>query len=118
MTPSNTTLKIYRGAKWDHEIRFYQSGTSTPVDLNGLDPFVMEIRKKQGGPLLLSPTYTEVDLTNGRIQFTALADDTLTLPEPANPQSPIMARYGIRDSLNNPYAEGTMEIYSFTPNPA
>ena len=29
MTPATTSLKIFRGAKWDHEIHFYQTGTTS-----------------------------------------------------------------------------------------
>lgn len=118
MTPATTTLKIFRGSKWDNEIHFYQTGTTTPVNLTGLAPFVMEIRRKQGSTLLLSPTYTAVDLVNGKIRFTATAAQTLALPEPPSAQNPIFARYGIRDAHNNPYAEAVMEIHPFTPDPA
>lgn len=118
MTPATTTLKIFRGAKWDHEIHFLQTGTDTPVNLTGLAPFVMEIRRKQGSALLLSLTYTAVSLANGQIRFTATAAQTLSLPEPVSPQQPLFARYGIRDSQNNPYAEAIMEIHPFTPAPS
>jgi hypothetical protein len=118
MTPSTTPLTFHRGAKWDQVITFYQSGTETPVNLTGLGPFVMEIRRKKGGPLLLSFTYTATDLTNGQIQFTATATQTETLPQPANFDRPLVAYYGIRDAQNNLYANGPAHIYDAIPDPA
>jgi hypothetical protein len=117
MTPASNTLQIFRGSKYDLVLKFYVPGTTTVIDLTGLDPFVMEIRRKAESPLLLSLTYAAVDLANGQIQFTATAVQTLTLPKPPS-DKPLLVRYGIRDAVNNPYAEGVMEIHPFTPEPA
>ena len=118
MTPATTPLTFHRGAKWSQTITFYQSGTETPVNLTGLGPFVMEIRKKKGGPLLLSFTYTATDLANGQINFTVTAAQTATLPQPTDFDRPVVAYYGIRDAQNNPYASAIAYIKDFVPNPA
>ena len=118
MNPATTTLQFHRGAKWSQTITFYQSGTATPVNLTGLGPFVMEIRRKKGGPLLLSFTYTATSLANGQITFSATAAQTEGLPKPPSADKPLVAFYGIRDAQNNLYANGPAHIFDAIPDPA
>lgn len=116
-TPADTPLTFYRGAAWGHIFSFFQEGTDTPVDLTGLGPFVLEVRKEQDGPLLLSATYSAIDLVNGQIQLTATATQTLALPKPVSPRNPVVLRYAIRDGTNAAYAEAPAYVYPFTAAP-
>jgi hypothetical protein len=114
MTPHILTpneLPIYQGAKWSHTLTITQAGTTTPVDLTGLGPFVMEIRRVTGNGLLVSPTCTVATPANGQIAVLLTAAQTEVLPLGS-------VRVGLRDAQNNPYIEGETEVRRFTPNPA
>jgi hypothetical protein len=118
MTPATTTLKIFRGSKWDNEIRFYQTGTTTPLNLTGLEPFVMEIRRKQGSPYSChSPTRLLISRTDGSGSRQPQRRHSLyrNLLQHRTPFSHVTAS---GTPLNNPYAEAVMEIHPFTPDPA
>jgi hypothetical protein len=110
MTPSNQALKMNRGARLALRFSCFAADSETPLDLSGLGPFVMEIRRRSRAPLLLSPTFVEVDMTQGIFEFISEAEDTSILPV-------CQARYGIRDALDNLYADGIMDILPATPNP-
>jgi len=112
MTPGELTTPIYRGAKWAHTFTFLQSGTSTPVDLTGLTPLVMEFRDKTGS-LITSATVTVATPSSGVVAVSLTAVQTQLFRLGVG-----IVRAGIRDALNNPYAEGTLDVKYFTPTPA
>ena len=117
MTPGTTTLSFYRGARWAKTFTVKQTGTDDPIDLSGYGPFVMEIRRRKEGALLLAPTYVEIDLVNGQIAFEADAAGTDALPQPPGVIKPLTAYFGIRDNNNNLYVTGAALIYDAIPAP-
>lgn len=102
---------MYRGAKFSMRFSCFAADKVTPLNLTGLGPFVMEVRRRSRAPLLLSLTFTATNLAQGKFQFVAESGQTDTLPIG-------QARYGIRDALDNLYAEGIMDISAATPEPS
>jgi len=112
MTPGTLNIPIYRGAAWRHTLRFLQSGTTTPLDLSGLGPFVMQF-SDTSGRILASATVTVDTPSSGIMDIALTATQTQLFPIGSG-----MVRVGIRDSLNNPYAQGNLDVIQFTPRPA
>ncbi len=109
LTPHSDFLAIYKGAKWEHPVQLTAPG-GAPLDLTGLTPFVFTFKKADKDTFLVNVTVTEGDITEGFLTFslTAAQTDLLRL-------GPI--RGGLRDNLNNAYAEGLTEVKFFTPDP-
>ena len=114
MTPGLLTTPIFPGAKWEHTLTFRQSGTATPVNLTGLTPLVMQFRNTAGA-IIASATVTVVGdaPANGQVVVLLTAAQTNTFPLGTG-----TVNAGIRDALNNPYAQGTLDVKPFTPDPA
>jgi len=113
MTPhilTSNELPIYQGAKWKHTLTITQAGTTTAVNLTGLTPFVMEIRRVKDDRLLASPTCTVATPSSGQVAVLLTAAQTNALPLG-------IVRIGLRDELNTPYLEGESEVRRFTPDP-
>ena len=112
MTPGTLNIPIYRGAKWEHLLSFVQDGTTTPIDLTGLGPFVMDF-KDISGNLITTAEVTVDDPTTGEMVVTLTADQTLLFTLGGRGVTA-----GIRDALNNPYAQGILDVSLFTPDPS
>ena len=112
MTPGLLTTPIFQGAKWEHTLTFRQSGTATPVNLTGLTPLVMQFRNTAGA-IIASATVTVATPSNGVAVVLLTAAQTEKFPLGTGT---VLA--GIRDALNNPYAQGTLDVKPFTPDPA
>ena len=114
MTPANLSkqdLPIFKGAQWSHTFTFYQAGTQTPVNLTGLAPFVCSVKRTNSDTLLANASVVIDDPLTGSILITLTAEQTDEFRVDA-------VRLGIRDAVNNPYAEGTIAVENFTPDPA
>lgn len=112
MTPGLLITPIFQGAKWEHTLTFRQSGTATPVNLTGLTPLVMEFRNSAGS-LLASAAVTVATPSSGVAVVLLTAAQTNTFPLGTG-----TVNAGIRDALNNPYAQGALDVKPFTPDPA
>ena len=115
MTPADITgeedLNLYQGAKWEHTLTFYQTGTTTPVDLSG-KTFVLTFKRHPNKALLFHGSATlTTDGTDGKVTVlvTGAQSDALSI-------GPIYC--GMRDNLNNPYMEGLIKVKYFAPDPA
>lgn len=110
MTPGapQTDLPISRGARWTFTFLLVETGTTDPVDLTGLGPFVCEIKDPRSDRVLATPTVTSDYDDTGRITITIEPEDTLALPLGK-------VRFGVRDAEFNPYIEYMPEVKWFTP---
>jgi len=111
MTPGILDVPIYKKARFQHTLTFYQGETDNVVDLTGLTPFVCVLSHIKTNAILATLTVTETDLTGGQITITATAAQTseLTL-------GPV--RIGLRDVNNDPYIACTLQVVPFAPDPA
>jgi hypothetical protein len=114
MTPANitniTALAIYKGAKWEHTLTFYQTGTTDPVDLSSLT-FVLTFRHPTTKAFLFNGSATlTTDGTDGKVTLLATSAQTDALP-----LGPIRA--GMRDNEDNAYMEGVLNVEYFSPDP-
>ena len=110
MTPGKFIIPFFKGAKWEHTFRFLVTGTATPVNLTGLGPFVMEVKNLSDSTVLATATATSAYDATGEVVFSLIAAQTLTFPIGR-------VKVGIRDNLNNPYAQGRPDVLEFTPDP-
>jgi hypothetical protein len=108
MTPGDLNIPIFRGARWAFTFRFVVKGTTDPIDLTGLGPFVCEIKDPRANRLLATPTVTSDYDDTGVITITITPEQTLSLPLGA-------VRMGVRDVEGNPYMEGMPLVDWFTP---
>ena len=115
MTPATTlNAPIYAGAKWEHTLSFKQSGTSTPVNLTGLTPLVVTFKNTSRSVVAdASVSVVGDDPTAGVITVSLTAAQTLRFPVGS-----ASVTIGIRDALNNPYLEASLDVKPFTPDPA
>jgi hypothetical protein len=112
MTPGTIDIPIYKGAKWEHTLTFKQSGTNTPVDLSGLGDFVMTFRNPSGS-VIINAAIDDTDAATGVLVVSLAADQTNRFTVGTD-----MVTVGIRDALNNPYLQATLDVRPFTPTPA
>lgn len=114
MNPANPhleTFPIYKGAKWQHIVRFVQTGTIDSVDLTGLGPFVATIDHGcKDEDLADALVEVDDDPTTGLVKITLTAEQTSQLPLGH-------IRFGFRDALNNPYIACTVPVRYFSPAP-
>jgi hypothetical protein len=115
MTPATINpddMPIYKGAQWSHTFTFKQRGTTDPVDLTGLGPFVITLKRTNNDTVVAQAAVAFVgDPELGQITGSLTAAQTDPLPI-GN------LRIGMRDAFNNPYAEGLVAVKPFTPDPA
>lgn len=110
MTPGTLNVPIYKGAKYEHALTFYQAGTTTPVDLTGLGEFKFTVSH---------PTNDTVKAT-GTVTVTNAALGKLTITVPANQTSKLSlgtARIGLRDGQDNPYIANSVDVLFFANQP-
>lgn len=113
MTPGILNIPIYKGAKWEHTLTFKQRGANTAVDLTGLTPLVMQFRNVISRAIIATATVTVTTPSSGVAVVLLTSDQTSRFPLGVG-----TVTAGIRDALNNPYAEGTLDVRAFTPTPA
>jgi len=115
MTPADMTvepdLAIYRGAVWEHTFLLESEDTGDPLDLTGLGPFVCQIKKINSETVIATATVTSAYDATGLITPKFTAVQTLLCTDN-------QVSCGIRDALNNLYAEGFLQVKKATPNPA
>lgn len=104
MEPGLHNIVIRRGGAFSQQLTFLQKGTTTPVDLTGLNPFKATVRSKSRGPLLLELTVANTDLDAGKITISATAAQTANLRIMSN------ARWDLIDDVGNHYVEGLCSI--------
>jgi hypothetical protein len=115
MTPATLSpddLPIYKGAQWAHTFSLKQTGTNTPVDLTGLGPFVLTVKRPSNDSVLVQGTVAFVgSATLGQLSVLLTAAQTDLCPIGT-------VRIGLRDRVNNPYVEGVCNVRFFAPDPA
>lgn len=111
MTPATTPLPIYKGAKFEHILTFYQGDTDDLLNLTGLGNFVATISHPVRDEVLVTLTVTSAYNATGTITITATAAQTDLLKLGT-------ARLGVRDVNNNPYVASVCPVLFFSPNPA
>jgi hypothetical protein len=114
MTPATikpSDLPIYKGARWSHTFTFLQAGTDAPVDLTDLGPFALTFKREAGDTLLVHGSVTIDDAEAGKLAVLLTGAQTDALPLGK-------VRIGLRDRLNNPYAQGFCDVLFFAPDPA
>jgi hypothetical protein len=112
MTPAVFNFDIYKGAKWEHTLTFKVSGTTTPINLSGLGPFVFTVTKPNTDTPIFDATITS--------NYDATGVMTVTIPSSLTDSLFVsqQVRYGLRDAQNNPYMVGVLTVKYFSPNPA
>lgn len=111
MTPATQNFDIYKGAKWSYTFSFLQAGTTTPVNLTGLVPMVFTAKKQNTDQTLFEAEVTVATPANGVVQVTISSDQSNLLVVGSQVQ------YGLRDSQNNPYMVGVLNVKYFAPEP-
>jgi hypothetical protein len=113
MTPATIRpddMPIFKGGRWSHTLTFLQTGSDAPVNLTGLGPFVLTFKRETGDTLLLQGSTTIADAAAGKLDVLLTGAQTKTLPLGK-------VRMGLRDNLNNPYAQGFCNVLFFAPEP-
>ena len=111
MTPAVHNFDIYKGAKWEHTFTLKVSGTTTPINLTGLGPFVFTVKELNCDKLLFNATVTSAYDATGVLAIVISSTQSDTL------RSGTQVRYGLRDNLNNPYMVGNLQVKFFAPDP-
>lgn len=111
MTPATRNFDIYKGAKWSHTFRFLQSGTITPINLDGLTPMVFTVKKPNTDETMFNATVVVATPSSGVAVVTISSAQSDLLPIGAK------VRYGLRDNLDNPYMVGVLDVKYFAPEP-
>jgi hypothetical protein len=101
---------IYQGAKWSHVLEF-QDTAGAALDLTGLGPFALQLAQPTGIILATATCTVDADPTTGLMTVSLTAAQTLNLPITS-------LSAGLRDAQNNPYFQGAIPVYEFTPIPA
>jgi hypothetical protein len=107
MNPATTPLPIYKGAKFEHTLTFYQGDTDELVDLDGLGPFAATIRHSVKDEVLLSLTVTVSALETGTVVLTATPAQTDSLKLGT-------VRLGLQDGQGNPYLASVCPVLFFS----
>jgi hypothetical protein len=107
MTPATTPLPIYKGAKFEHTLTFYETETNNLIDLSGLGPFAAVICHATRDEVLIELTVTVADPETGVMVLTASAAQTDTLKLGT-------VRLGVRDGQGNPYIASTCPVLFFS----
>jgi hypothetical protein len=103
MTAGKHNIEIPRGGKFSEQLSFVATGTSTPINLTGLSPFVAHVRERSRGPLILALTVTDTNLSGGVLTITADAADTEDLRL-------CNAYWDLLDADGNRYVKGRADI--------
>jgi hypothetical protein len=106
MTPATTPLPIYKGAKFEHALVFYESETDNVIDLSGLGPFTAVICHATKDEVLVELTVTVTAPETGAMVLTASAAQTDTLRLGT-------VRLGLSDGQGNPYIASTCPVLFF-----
>ena len=107
MTPGTLNITIYRGAAFSQTLKFYVTGTTTPIVLSS--GIRAEVRDRSKGPLLLSFTVDETNMATGTIVLSATANATNVL-------HPHVSKLGIIGGGGELYAHGVCTIEGMIPD--
>ena len=72
-------MTCYRGSPISEQLNFVDENDD-PIDMTGHEPFVWQVRRFSGGPLLLSITCDDTDIDTGVLVGSATVNQTLALP--------------------------------------
>ena len=107
MTPATTPLPVYKGARFEHELAFFQGDTDTPLNLTGLGDFVATFSHPARDEVLVTLTVTGPYDANGIITITATAAQTDTLKLGS-------VRLAIKDANDDPYVASVCPVLFFS----
>lgn len=107
MTPATTPLPIYKGAKFEHTLTFYESDSDTLIDLSGLEPFSAVISHPIRDEVLITLGVTIDAPLSGTMVLTATSAQTDSLKLGT-------VRLGLRDSEGNPYLSSVCPVLFFS----
>ena len=112
MTPGTITIPFYKGARYAHRLTLTNTSDGTALNLTGLGPFAFTVKNARTGALLAEATLTSSYNSTGIIDVEILASVTNRFPLGTDAVS-----VGMRDNLNNPYIQATVDVLPFTPDP-
>lgn len=107
MTPATTPLPIYKGAKFEHTLTFYESDSDTVINLTGLGTFTAAISHPARDEVLVVLTVTVTNAAAGTMVITATPAQTDTLKLGT-------VRLGLRDGQGNPYLASVCPVLFFS----
>ncbi len=107
MTPATTPLPIYKGAKFEHTLVFYESDSNTVINLAGLGPFSATISHAARDEVLVVLTATVTNAAAGTMVITATPAQTDTLKLGT-------VRLGLQDNQGNPYLASVCPVLFFS----
>ena len=110
MTPGTFNIPIFKGAKWEFTFLFKVTGTSTPIDLTNLGPFVATLRNPKTRVILAQGTVTSAYDATGLVTVKFTAAQTINIPLGS-------VSFGVRDAVNNPYIQADIPVKFFAPEP-
>jgi len=79
MDPVIFNLNVSRGSPISEQLNFVNDDDS-PVDMAAYAPFIWQVRRFSGGPLLLGLTLNETHLDDGILTGSSTVNQTLALP--------------------------------------
>lgn len=108
MKPGKLGAPVYKRAKFEHRLILKQKGTTTPLDLTGLGPFVATLNHPTQDKVIATGTITSDYDDTGVLtfSFTAAQTDLLKLGT---------CRFGLRDAVNNLYIQEEIPVLYASP---